>query len=64
MSPCIKGGVFVWPPRDDIQEVNSEFIIEFGLVPECVCVSSGRQWLFTDHVKYQELYEDHKELFF
>jgi len=46
MSPCRKPGMFAWPAREDIQEVNSEFILDTSMVPECV--SSGRQWFFKD----------------
>lgn len=61
MRPTRKPGTFVWPPRDDIQQVKPEFIIDSGIVPECL--SSGRQWFFSDHVKHQELYDNYKEIF-
>jgi len=52
----------VWPTRDDIQDVLPEFVIEKGVVPECL--SSGRLWNFTNCNKYQELYNSYSRLFF
>jgi hypothetical protein len=49
-----------WPSREDIHEV--EFVLEIGVILDCM--NSGRQWFFSDHQKYEELYEYYKDHFF
>jgi len=48
MSPCRKTGAFMWPSREDIQEVKLEFVLEIGVVPDCgfsVITSSTKNYM-------------------
>ncbi|KAH3790372.1 hypothetical protein DPMN_168571 [Dreissena polymorpha] len=42
MTPCHQKGLFMWPMRDDIQNVKPDFLLDVGIVPDCV--NYGRQW--------------------
>ena len=55
MTPCHQKGFYKWPSRDDIQEVNVEFILKKGF--EIECQSSGRQWYLACHSEIQNVYE-------
>ena len=41
MTPCRRKGFFMWPMRDEIQDVNPDFLLDVGIVPDCV--NNGRQ---------------------
>lgn len=51
-----------WPDRDDLQNVNHEFILKIGLVPECT--SSGRLWKFPSFAEIENLYEKFSSIYF
>ncbi|KAH3725618.1 hypothetical protein DPMN_051465 [Dreissena polymorpha] len=61
MVPCRKPGNFMWPAGKDVQEVEKQFVLRKGLLPECM--NSERQWFFKDYIELNELYNKYKECF-
>jgi hypothetical protein len=62
MLPCKKAGTFQWPNSKDIQQVEKQFVLKKGLIPECI--NSGRQWFFREYQDINRLYEMYKLEYF
>jgi hypothetical protein len=57
-----KPGVYQWPRRDDMQDVNVKFILRKGFIPECL--NSGRMWGIPNFKEIDTLYCSFRSKFF
>ncbi|KAH3818948.1 hypothetical protein DPMN_120676 [Dreissena polymorpha] len=55
-------GHFIWPNRKDEQEVNTQFILSHGFMPDSK--HSGRLWFISEHADITTSYEKFSRVFF
>ena len=55
-------GMFQWPQREDIQTVETGYILKRGFIPECA--NSGRLWKICDFNEIEKLYGEFRDIHF
>jgi len=53
---------FSWPSREDIQTVDTEFVLKTGFIPDCM--SSGRMWHISESELIDKLFTKFRAVFF
>ena len=62
MTNTRKVGCFSWPSREDIQTVDTEFVLKTGFIPECM--NSGRMWHISESELIHKLFTKFRAVFF